>query len=860
MGEVILNADAVELPDEDLPLLEWLRYRGLIAAKPVCLGGDCGACQVLVGGVEHGSSEVRYRAMNSCLLTTGLVEGRQIVTVEGLNGDNLTPVQQALVDAGAIQCGYCTPGFVIALTGALLNRVPPLGAASGNLCRCTGYGGLLRAVDRLDARFPDGLGTYALPADVVSAATALQPRQRPVGGHTDAALHPRDRTVPVSRAADPGPALRTVTDCGDQIMIGAGVTVAELISDPLLREAWPSPAPHLDLFGSPAVREAATVGGNLANASPAADLAVVLLALGAGLSLHGGAWADCDTIVKGEVSVGSAEHVAFETQCALVVPTGTGLLVHSATQAPSAVQAVVARVTGLRMHDVEVEVPRLGGGFGSKEEQANQWAALAALAACRTGRPVRVCLDRTEDARLTGKRHPYDASFRLGLDASGRFIAYEARLRQTAGAVPDLSPAIQERSLFHATNAYAIGNVRVTAESRRTNLPPNTAFRGFGAPQAIFVVEAAIRKAAHALGVRPEELQARNLLSNGDKFPYGQVVTGARGRQTWAALVARRSPADLRTEIDDHNATNPRVRRGMAVVPVCFGIAFTARVLNQAEALVHVYVDGSVSVTTGAIEMGQGVAGKIRTVVAPTLGVDESAVRVDSTNTTRTANVSPTAASTGADLNGAAAREACLAILSNLPDGPGDWLDRVHVAYDRRRSLSALAHVAMPGLTRGTPFRYHVFGAALVEAEVDVLLGIGRIVRVTIAHDCGESLDEMTDRGQIEGAVVQGIGWMTTEEVVRDASGRLLTDSLTTYKIPDVADAPELDVQLLQSPNPVGLLGSKAVGEPPLVYGLGAFFALQDAIASYNPAAASRFTTPLTSERIFSLLHGVKDA
>ncbi len=287
MGEVILNADAVELPDEDLPLLGWLRGRGLIAAKPVCLGGDCGACQVLVGEVEQGSSEVRYRAMNSCLLTTGLVEGRQVVTVEGLDGDNLTPVQQALIEAGAIQCGYCAPGLVIALTGALLNHVAPIGAASGNLCRCTGYGGLRRAADLVAARFPDGLGTDALPADVVSAATALKPRQRPAGGHTDAALRPRDRTVPVSRAADPGPALRTVTACGDQIMIGARVTVAELISDPLLREAWPSLAQHLGLFGSPAVREAATVGGNLANASPAADLAVVLLALGADLALDG---------------------------------------------------------------------------------------------------------------------------------------------------------------------------------------------------------------------------------------------------------------------------------------------------------------------------------------------------------------------------------------------------------------------------------------------------------------------------------------------------------------------------------------------------------------------------------------------
>ena len=287
MGEVLLNADAVELPGEDLSLLGWLRDRGLIAAKPVCLGGDCGACQVLVGEVEQGSSEVRYRAMNSCLLTTGLVEGRQVVTVEGLEGDNLTPVQQALVDAGAVQCGYCTPGFVIALTGALLNRVPPMGAASGNLCRCTGYGGLRRAADMLAARFPNGLGTDALPEAVVSAASALRPRPRPRGGHTDAPLRPRDRTGSVPLPFDPAPDARAIATQGSLVVIGAGVTVAELLADPLLQEAWPMLAQHLELFGSPAVREAATVGGNLANASPAADLAVVLLALGADLALDG---------------------------------------------------------------------------------------------------------------------------------------------------------------------------------------------------------------------------------------------------------------------------------------------------------------------------------------------------------------------------------------------------------------------------------------------------------------------------------------------------------------------------------------------------------------------------------------------
>lgn len=574
------------------------------------------------------------------------------------------------------------------------------------------------------------------------------------------------------------------------------------------------------------------------------------------------AWASCTTIVSGEVALGAAEHAAFEPQVALAVPTDVGLLVHSATQSPSTTQAAIARVTGLPAALVEVDVARLGGGFGGKEEQATPWACRAALAAQRTGRAVRVALDRVADFRITGKRHPYTAEFRLGLDADGRFVAYEATLRQDAGCSVDLSPPVLDRSLFHATNAYAIPHVRVTGLSCRTNTPSNTAFRGFGAPQGIFVVEAAIRAAARTLGVRPEELQARNLLVEGDVLPYGQRVERARARATWDTLVARRDPAAVRAEVDAWNATAPRLRRGMAVVPVCFGIAFTATLLNQAEALVHVHLDGSVAVTTGAIEMGQGVHGKVRTVVARTLGIDDGLVTVATTNTGRVANVSPTAASAGADLNGAAAREACRAILAQLPPGAASregWTQRVREAYAARRSLSALAHHATPALSPSHPFAYHVFGAALAEAEVDVLLGTGRIDRVTVVHDVGDSLDAMTDLGQVEGALVQGLGWMTTEEIVRDADGRLRSDSFATYKVPDLPDAPALDVDLLQQPDPAGLLGSKAVGEPPLVYGLGGFFALQDAIAGHAPAAAERFEAPLTAERIFGLLHGVGD-
>ncbi|NCD21220.1 MAG: xanthine dehydrogenase, partial [Actinobacteria bacterium] len=329
-------------------------------------------------------------------------------------------------------------------------------------------------------------------------------------------------------------------------------------------------------------------------------------------------------------------------------------------------QKTVARVAGLPMTAVEIDVVRLGGAFGGKEDQATLWACLAAVAALRTGRPVRACPDRREDFRITGKRHPYQADFRLGLDDAGRFIAYEAQFYQDAGCAPDLSVAILERSQFHATNAYAVPNVRVMAASCRTNLPSNTAFRGFGGPQGIFVFESAVRAAARELGVPPEELQRRNLLAEGDVFHYGMRAEHVRAAASWDALDGVRPVESARAEAAAWNAGNPRVRRGVAVQPVCFGISFTATLLNQAEALVHVYVDGTVVVTTGAIEMGQGVQGKIRRVTARTLGVPEAQVHLASTNTLRVANVSATAASTGSDLNGAAAREACLSIVAEL--------------------------------------------------------------------------------------------------------------------------------------------------------------------------------------------------
>ncbi|RZU45115.1 xanthine dehydrogenase large subunit [Fluviicoccus keumensis] len=600
-------------------------------------------------------------------------------------------------------------------------------------------------------------------------------------------------------------------------------------------------------------------------------------------------WSRCHAVVAGRVEIGSAEHVYLETQCALALPRDDGgLHVHSATQSPSVVQKAVAAVTGLPMHRVEIEVARLGGGFGGKEDQATLWACLAALAAWKLKRPVRIRPDRREDMRITGKRHPYSADYRLGVDADGRFLAYEAFLYQNAGCSADLSTAILERSLFHAASAYFIPNVRVTAASCRTNLPSNTAFRGFGAPQAVFVLEAAIREAARALQLSPHVLQQRNLLRDGDTLPYGMQPDRVRARACWQALENRFRPEEHRRDIEAWNAVNPRYRRGMALIPVCFGIGFTATLLNQAEALAHVYADGSVSVTTGAVEMGQGVHDKIRAVVAHTLGLTRDRIHVETTSTLRVANVSPTAASTGADLNGEAAHQACLTIRRGLAPVAASmlgvpvesvtfaenwistadqelalsWESLVAEAYARRVSLSALAHYATPGLSfnhasnTGKPFAYHVYGAALIEGTVDALRGTGRIDRVSVVHDCGQSLDEQTDRGQIEGAVVQGIGWMTSEDIRHDAQGRLLSDSLASYKIPDLRSAPEMDVVLLEdADNPPGVLNSKAVGEPPLIYGLGAYFALLDAMSSLRPDVRPEYRTPMSSERIFTWLY-----
>jgi xanthine dehydrogenase large subunit len=606
-------------------------------------------------------------------------------------------------------------------------------------------------------------------------------------------------------------------------------------------------------------------------------------------------WSQCVHIVEGRADTNGQEHLYIETQGAYAVPLdGQMMRIYSSTQAPTAVQRAVSKVTGLAMHALDIEVTRLGGGFGGKEDQANVWAALVALACRHLKKPVKYALPRTDDMVMTGKRHPYSSDFKIGLDANLKILAYEVDFYQNAGAAADLSPAVLERTLFHCTNSYFIPNVRATAYSCRTHLPPNTAFRGFGGPQGMFVIEAAIAKTAEMLQIPASAIQKANLHHTGDEFPYGQKAV-SEAQACWQKAEDRYATESLRKEIADFNAGHKLVKKGLAFMPVCFGISFTKTLLNQARAQVHVYTDGSISVSTGAVEMGQGVNTKMLQVAATTFSIDPTLVKVQSTSTFKIANTSPSAASATADLNGKAVLMACTAILERLKPVaaaelslPGDatltaadieikdgsilargkttvlnWKQLVMAAYVRRVSLSEHAHYATPEIhfdysrEKGHPFAYHVYGTAIVIATVDCLRGRYSFDAVKVVHDAGASMNPQIDRGQLEGGIVQGIGWMTMEEVVYDEKGRLRSNTLSSYKIPDIYSVPaEITIDFLHTEQDnLAIFRSKAVGEPPLMYGIGAYFALRNAILAFNPAASLPFSAPMTPEKTLMALY-----
>ena len=601
------------------------------------------------------------------------------------------------------------------------------------------------------------------------------------------------------------------------------------------------------------------------------------------------AWSECDYVFEGRTETNGQEHLYIETQGAYAVPQENGVIkIHSSTQGPTAVQRTAARVLGIPMHQVEVDTTRLGGGFGGKEDQATTWAVMCALATHYLKKPVKYSLHRMEDMRMTGKRHPYSSDFKIGLNKDLKILAYEAAFYQNAGAAADLSPAVMERTLFHCTNSYYVPNVKATAYSCRTNLPPNTAFRGFGGPQGMFVIEAAIAKAADALNIDASVIQQKNLLRTGDEFPYGQKAE-SEANECWNKAVELYDIGKLRHDVKQFNEASNLYKKGMALIPICFGISFTKTLMNQARSLVHVYTDGSVGVSTGAVEMGQGVNTKILQVAAAMFSIDPVKVKINSANTYRIANTSPSAASATADLNGKATEIACNAILARLKmvaaeefkveqgsvelkeewvyvDGSKtswDWEKLVMATFTRRISLSEHAHYTPPQIhfdlsrEKGHPFAYHVYGTAIITVTIDCLRGIYEFDSVKVVHDFGSSMNVMIDIGQCEGGIVQGIGWMTMEEIVYDKEGRLRSNALSTYKVPDIYSVPkEIAIHFLETKKDnLAIFRSKAVGEPPLLYGIGAFFALRNALKAFNPDADIAFDAPLTPEKVLMSLY-----
>src|SRR3954469_10665327 len=594
--------------------------------------------------------------------------------------------------------------------------------------------------------------------------------------------------------------------------------------------------------------------------------------------------------MKGRLRIGGQEHFYLEGQVSLAIPGEDGdMLIHTSTQHPSEMQHLVAHVLNVPVGDVTVEVRRMGGAFGGKETQAAQWAAIAALGARVTGQACKIRLDRDDDMRLTGKRHDFLADYEVGVDIDGRIQAFEAVMASRCGYSADVSGAINDRAMFHADNAYYLPAATITTRRMKTNTVSNTAFRGFGGPQGMMVAERAIDEIAWALGLDPLDVRKRNLYGEGrDITPYGMKVEdnilSALIEQCEATSDYRRR----RREIAAFNKESAVLKRGLALTPVKFGISFTTTHLNQAGALVHVYQDGSIHLNHGGTEMGQGLYIKVAQVVAEEFGVDAERVKITATTTAKVPNTSATAASSGSDINGWAARNAAGAIKERLIafaaeayDVAADQIefrdnrvfignqsvlfaDLIKKAYFGRISLSAAGYYRTPKIhwdqhKGGRPFYYFAYGAACSEVLVDVTTGEMKVTRADILHDVGRSLNPAIDIGQIEGGFVQGMGWLTTEELVFHQDGRLLTHAPSTYKIPCSSDVPEhFQIAFWDGANREDTIyRSKAVGEPPLMLAISVFAAIADAIHSLDPEKPVPLNAPATPESILRAVQAV---
>jgi xanthine dehydrogenase large subunit len=598
--------------------------------------------------------------------------------------------------------------------------------------------------------------------------------------------------------------------------------------------------------------------------------------------------------LSGTLRIGGQDHFYLEGQVALALPGEDAMFVYSSSQHPGEVQAIIAKMLKLPQAAVTVEVRRMGGGFGGKETQAGQWASLAALAAWVTGRPCKLRLDRDDDMSMTGKRHDFRADYQVAYDDDGGIRGYEVKLASRCGYSADLSGAINDRAMYHADNAYYLPAATILSKRMKTHTVSNTAFRGFGGPQGMMAIERVIDAIAWSLDLDPLDVRKRNLYGGAerDMTPYGMRITDNVLPGLIESLEKTSDYRKRRADVAAFNDGSRFLRRGIALTPVKFGISFTNIMLNQAGALVHVYHDGTVHLNHGGIEMGQGLFTKVAQVVAEEFGIDFDRVRITATTTDQVPNASATAASSGSDLNGMAAQAAARTIKTRLiefaaaefgvaadqirfsenqvvvGDRSMPFPEMVDRAWKGRVSLSTTGFYRTPDIhwnreaATGRPFYYFAYGAACSEVVVDVTTGEMRVVRSDILHDVGRSLNPAIDVGQIEGGFVQGMGWLTTEELVFDTEGHLLTHAPSTYKIPCSSDVPaDLRVALFDNANrEETIYRSKAVGEPPLMLAISVFAAIADALHSLAPGKPVPLDAPATAESIVRAIQELQRA
>ena len=608
---------------------------------------------------------------------------------------------------------------------------------------------------------------------------------------------------------------------------------------------------------------------------------------------------DSPQIIEGTLHIGGQEHWYLETQSALAIPgEDNDIKVISSTQHPSETQLLVAEVLALSEKEVEVEVRRMGGAFGGKETQANSVAIWAALLASKTKRPVKIRLFRDDDQKMTGKRHRYITNYKAGFDDEGQLIAVDFDLNTDAGYSTDLSMAVLERAMMHSDNSYYIPNIRIVGNAWKTNLPSNTAFRGFGGPQGVAGIETIIDRIARKLGKDAAEIRFNNFYKKeiNNHTPYQQLVENNRLYTIWDKIINNSEYKKRRIEIDKFNEENEFYKKGLALTPIKFGISFTTAFLNQAGALVLVYKDGSILINHGGTEMGQGLNTKIMNIAASEFGVSLDKIKVNATNTAKVPNTSATAASAGTDLNGFAVKNA----IDILKNRIAEFLSKEHFncqskhiifdsdsvyekgntnsrltfeeavikSYMGQVSLSSTGFYKTPDVhfdrekCQGKPYHYFSYGMSVTEVLLDTLTGYHKMTRVDIVHDVGDTLNSRIDKGQIEGGFIQGVGWCTTEECKWDDKGNLLNHSPDTYKIPNVQDMPEdFRVDLLENaPNDNTIRKSKAVGEPPLMLCFSAWLAVKDAIsATRNHKLEPEFSLPATNEAILLSLEKIRN-